>query len=779
MGFSLMALSIAMMPVASAQAGCPTVRDVITGTQYLGEGDACTIGAGGAIITSGYYEDAISAWTDNTITNNGRISTSGSSSVGISGLENGTVVNNGEIATAGDYADAISLFNGNAITNSGSISTRGMFATGIVGFDRNAVTNSGTITAGGNYGSGISLYSDNTVLNSGEIATTGADGVAISLSDNNRLTNEGNIRTDGDSAHGISLQGGNSVTNSGQIITGGRSASGITGFDGNIITIASGGRIETSGETANGINLWDNNTVANAGTITTTGSSAAAISVNDGNEIGNTGHIETGGNDAAGLTAGNGNAITNGGTIATSGAGAAGMRLGQDNSITNDGTISATGSDAPGIVAGGSGTIITNNGTILSAHSWAIRADAGNTTIINAGLISGHATTSAGGSDGTISFSGTGNVLTLLPGSRITGLVGLGDATTVNIRTGQPMVLHVDDVTHGTFVAPGQQLVIDPNNNLVIVRGASGYRERTRAGGLTIGLLTDGISSLLFGAPGSRETVVTAASGTGKALQTAPGAEDVRVMGGTFIGRRKGRKPATWNTTYGGLLALRFRPATGVLFGLHGGGGHTKTEGQRGRDAWFLGLHGRLAANGAWLAGIFSLGKGGSSGGTFTYLDNLAPGGMRSFSTVRKAAFVSGEGRAGVTFALPGAPTSMTLSPELMVRITRVRLRYLNVAMPFRVNDGRRFTMFDGRAQVTVAFALPSSEGADARMLLTTGVARHDERGKVYDRTTGFGGVRLEMLSTEGLHLLLGGEAHVGKGGLVGYAASLGVRARF
>ena len=756
-GVSALALAVIMASGGStpAHAGCPTISGTVTETQYLQDNENCTVSASGLLSTSGIAEYGIAGAIGNLITNEGEIRTSGDSSAGISAWDNGTIHSSGRIVTSGMYADALIVMNGNAITSTGIIITRGDYSNGISGYDENTVTHAGSMLTSGIGAIGIQLFSNNTIINSGHVKTTGDAAVAISLSDGNQLTNDGTIRTLGEAAHGISMQGGNiiGIGSGGIIETDGDFADGIVGYDNNQVT--NEGYISTRGELSHGINLWNDNTVTNRGTITTRGPQSSAIAVFDNNTIVNDGNLRTEGAIAPAVSAGAG------------------------NDISNNGEITATGADSPAVEITGEGTTITNNGTIFSAQSWAIRADAGNLAIINAGYISGHAATATGGTDGTIAFSGTGNTLTLLPGSRITGLVDLGEATTVNILTGQPVVLHVDDVDSGTFIAPGQQVIIDPNNNVVIVQGAADYQEETQAGALTFGLLADGISGVLFGGMDSMNVAITAAADSEKTRQATPNAPQASVLAGSFLGRGKTRRTADWNTAYGGLMALRFHPAPGFLVGLHGGGGHTKTEGQKGKDAWFLGMHARYEANGAWLAGIVTTGQGGSSGGTVTYLDNLSPTGLRSFSTARKASFTSLEGRVGATFAVPGAPAGLTLSPELMARITRVKLKRLALDVPLLVDEDRRFTAFDGRAQLTAAFTLPSTEREEMRLLVTAGVARHAERGDTHDRTTGFAGARLRVHTADGVRFLIGGEGHVGKGGFVGYAATLSAEVLF
>lgn len=427
-------------------------------------------------------------------------------------------------------------------------------------------------------------------------------------------------------------------------------------------------------------------------------------------------------------------------------------------------------------VLSGSDTL-SNRGQIVSSQSWGVRAlKAGGNTVINSGLIRGLLDPTNTATTGAISFTGSENTLTLNPGSVLIGLVKLGDATTVNINTTRPVILYVDDVANGTFNSTTHSTIyVDAANNRVIAYNPSALR--STGGGMTVKLVGDGVSSVLFGGAAAT-TVVTAASGDGSARQAAMDAPQVSMLAGGFATRGKSKSPALWSTAFGGLMALRFHPAPGLLIGLHGGAARTKVEGNKGKSGGFGGVHARFENEGFHLAGVLTAGRAGTGGGSVTFLDNFSPTGFTTF-TLRggKVTFISAEGRLGVTFAVPEAPM-VTLTPALMARVTRMKTKGGSISgLP--ISGGDKSTMFDGRAQITAAFDVSTMPEQQARLLVTSGVALHDEKGGANDRVTGFGALKLQVRTAEGISFFAGGEGHVGKGGIVGLAGSAGFNLRF
>ncbi|WP_234680559.1 autotransporter outer membrane beta-barrel domain-containing protein [Bradyrhizobium monzae] len=91
--------------------------------------------------------------------------------------------------------------------------------------------------------------------------------------------------------------------------------------------------------------------------------------------------------------------------------------------LTNSGTISASAGGVGYAVSADSGVAVTNNaGASIAGLTYGIFSSAGGSSVVNAGTISG--------GTAAIAFAGTGNTLTLLPASVISGLVlGTGSDT--------------------------------------------------------------------------------------------------------------------------------------------------------------------------------------------------------------------------------------------------------------------------------------------------------------------------------------------------------------
>ncbi|WP_231949284.1 autotransporter outer membrane beta-barrel domain-containing protein [Herminiimonas arsenitoxidans] len=215
---------------------------------------------------------------------------------------------------------------------------------------------------------------------------------------------------------GIQVVGSSSVTNNGALTTIAGSGSGLKAAisaltNNNTITNSGTGTISVTGANIYGISIGTsaaggggtNNTVNNAGTITTLNSSSDAIHVVGGN-----------------------NTITNSGAITTSGTSSTAVYAqGNTNSFTNtsSGTINVSGNGSDGVfmntVSSTFTSTITNNGSITSVNSYAIRGLNGSDTVINSGTLKG-----AGGVNNDTAIilgNSLNNVLILQTGSHIVG----------------------------------------------------------------------------------------------------------------------------------------------------------------------------------------------------------------------------------------------------------------------------------------------------------------------------------------------------------------------
>lgn len=213
---------------------------------------------------------------------------------------------------------------------------------------------------------------------------------------------------------GIQVVGGSNVTNNGTITTAAGSGSGLKA------AISA---------------LTNNNTIINNGVIAVTGPSIYGISIGTsaagGGGVGNTivnsagSQITTlnSGSDAIHVVGGN-NTITNDGTISTSGSSSTAVYAqGNANSFTNNGTINVVGNGSDGVfmntVSSTFTSSITNNGSITSANSYAIRGLNGSDTVINSGYLEGHG--GAAGDTAIILGNSVNNSLILRTGSQIVG----------------------------------------------------------------------------------------------------------------------------------------------------------------------------------------------------------------------------------------------------------------------------------------------------------------------------------------------------------------------
>ena len=277
---------------------------------------------------------------------------------------------------------AIEAFGGSAfVSNSGSIVGTG---SGIVAQFAANVTNQagGTITGG--FVGVLTNVGAITLDNAGTITSTSNAAVRAGTDVTAANHAGGVIR----GAEGIGALGGSAfVSNSGSIV--GTSASGISARFAANVTNQAGGTI--FGEIFGIFTDLGAITLENAGTITST-SNSAVIAETDVTATNRAGGVIRG---ARGIEAFRGSAF-----------------------VTNSGTI--TGQDA-GVWANGSAILINNAGASITGDTYGVWGRGGS-SVWNAGTISG--------GTAAIRLLGTGNTITLAPGSSISGnVLGTGSDT--------------------------------------------------------------------------------------------------------------------------------------------------------------------------------------------------------------------------------------------------------------------------------------------------------------------------------------------------------------
>jgi uncharacterized protein with beta-barrel porin domain len=392
------------------------------------------------------------------VSNSGTIQANGPSGTAIDGgLSATNVSNSGLVRAAADEGTAIKGVGPLVVTNSigGVIEANGpdgraigsLFATNIT------VNNAGTVQANGADGFAI-LGLAATINNSGTIQATANNGVAITAG-NAQINNNAGATIVGNSG-AIQIDTG-TVNNAGTLSSTKPSTSIPTIFARTQATVNNTGTIFAPGsgfgiEVNNGrLDLFNSGTISgidnaigidaaianvtNTGTIITgsdsiiaktaninnsglISSAVSAISIKEG-MVDNRGTIQA---SASAINVGNGT-ISNSGSIS----GTVAVHPSTFATISNTGIIQGIGPTGLGVAADNSANV-SNTGTITG--NIGIQADGRNnagTVITNAGIIAGTGGTA-------IKLSAAADTLTLLPGSRVIGLIDMGGgADTINI----------------------------------------------------------------------------------------------------------------------------------------------------------------------------------------------------------------------------------------------------------------------------------------------------------------------------------------------------------
>jgi uncharacterized protein with beta-barrel porin domain len=406
-------------------------------------------GDGGVVTNFGTIEGINSAGLragDVTVSNSSGATITGFNAITASTLD---LTNAGTIVSKlGGHGIDVTTAN---VSNSGAITGIGLDAMGINGATVTVTSNAGTIAGVGLNTIGINGITVNIASNAGTISGESRGISAVNVA----ITNAGTIKATGAGVNVAIQASKGTIANVGEI-------SGSRGIEVTEVSVSNSGSI--SGEV---LGIFANNaTVMNSGLIAAA-TGGIAVATSSAINLNNSGTIRAVGSASSGVLVGSGGTIFNSGSIVADGAaifhpgggdkvlaitnmasgtimGAAGILSAGTVDVTNLGTISGT--VAGGSVAVGANFVNVSNGGFIVGTTGIQSNGAAN--IVNFGTITGTGGTA-------IKLSSDADTLTLLPGSRINGVVDFGfgaDVVNVNLAPLSSKVSSLTSISLPTFI---------------------------------------------------------------------------------------------------------------------------------------------------------------------------------------------------------------------------------------------------------------------------------------------------------------------------------------